>query len=106
MHIVWFVKFDLEEKGRTKIVWRRGSVYPLCIVRTGRFCDVCADDEPFYRLSFPFSRFSAGVSEILNFLDAVKDYGGSMMKPHSSAKASTISMESVSNSLGAYVETV
>ena len=39
--------------------------------------NVCADDEPFYCLSIPFSCLCAIVCEISNFLNAVKDYGGS-----------------------------
>ena len=38
---------------------------------------VCAYDEPFYRLSIPFSCLGAIVCEISNLLNAVKDYGGS-----------------------------
>lgn len=44
---------------------------------------------PFYP---PFSCFGSDVCEILNFLDTVKDYGGSLMKPHSSWKANTSSV--------------
>ena len=38
---------------------------------------MCAYDESFYRFFIPFSCFGAGVCEILNFLDAVKDFGKS-----------------------------
>jgi hypothetical protein len=38
---------------------------------------VGADDEPFHRFSIPFSILGAGFCEFLNFLDAVKNFGGS-----------------------------
>jgi hypothetical protein len=66
------IKLDLEEKGGTGFVRRCARVLPR-----GRFCDVSADDEPFYSLSIPFSCLGTGVCEILNFLEGVKDYGGS-----------------------------
>jgi hypothetical protein len=67
---------------------------------------VCADDEPFYSLSFPFSCFGAGVNEILNFLDAVIGKVGSLYETPFFSKGVYEVGRKRYKVLGAYVETV
>ena len=67
---------------------------------------MCADDEPFYSLSIPFPRFGAGIYEILNFLDAVKDYSGSFDETPFVSKGVYEFGRKRFEFLGAYVETV
>ena len=67
---------------------------------------MCADDEPLYSLSIPFSSFGASVCEILNFLDVVRDYGGSFDETFVSKGAVYEFGSKCSEFLGTYVETV
>ena len=67
---------------------------------------MCADDESFFSLSIPFSSFGAGVCEILDFLNAVKDYGGSFDETPFVSKGVYEFSGKCFEFLGAYVETV
>ena len=64
---------------------------------------MCADDEPLYNLSIPFSSFGASVREILNFLDVVKDYSGGFDETPFVSKGVYKFGRKCSEFLGAYV---
>ena len=67
---------------------------------------MCADDEPFYSLSIPFSCFGAGLCEIPDFLDGVKGFGRSFDEtPFLSKSVYEFGRKSF-EFLGAYIETV
>jgi hypothetical protein len=67
---------------------------------------VSADDETFYSLSIPFSCLATGLCEIPNFLDGVKDYGGSFDETPLVGKRVYEFSGKCFEFLAAYVETV
>ena len=78
---------------------------PFFIIRRGRFCDMCAEDEPLQPLHSILQFFCASVCKILNFLDVVRDGGSFDETPFVSRGVYEFGKE-CSEFLGAYVKTV